>query len=155
MLVNRHSTPVDQQNQIVGQPKTPYTTHLRSLFETAQVNDSSAVVRLRVARARERQGALNSALADRDFERVCPIGDEIRELLQLAAARVKLSARGLKRVLRVARTIADLEDGESVSVHHVSEALLYRSLDAAGLDTPVRPGAYHRPNHTRPAPPVH
>ena len=116
-------------------------------------------MRPRVARARERQltrqGALNSALADHDFERICPPDAEIRELLQLAAARVKLSARGLKRVLRLARTIADLEAAEVVTVHHVSEALLFRSLDAAGLDTPVRPGAYHRPNHTRPAPPVH
>ncbi|HWZ64688.1 MAG TPA: YifB family Mg chelatase-like AAA ATPase [Steroidobacteraceae bacterium] len=131
---------------------------VRSLFETAQVNDSSAVVRLRVARARERQltrqGALNSALADHDFERVTPVGGEIRELLQLAAARVKLSARRLKRTLRVARTIADLEGAGEVTVHHVSEALLFRSLDAAGLDTPARPDRYHSPG-VRPGLGVH
>lgn len=112
---------------------------VHSLFEARQVNYSSAVVRLRVARAREhqlaRQRALNSALADHDFERVCSPTEEIRELLQLAAARVKLSARGLKRTLRVAGTIADLEGAGQVTVHHVSEALLFRSLDASGLDT--------------------
>ena len=98
---------------------------------------------------------MNSSLADHHFERVCPIGDEIRELLQLAAARIKLSARGLKRVLRAARTIADLEDAESVSVHHVSEALLYRSLDAAGRDTPASPDRYHSPGGVRPGLGVH
>jgi len=131
---------------------------VRTLFESREIHDSSAVVRLRVARARDRQlarqGALNSALSDSDFERVSPPDAETRELLSLAAARVKLSARGLKRVLRVARTIADLAGAGEVTVHHVSEALLFRSLDASGLDTPARPDRYHSPG-VRPGLGVH
>jgi Magnesium chelatase, subunit ChlI C-terminal len=51
--------------------------------------------------------------------------------------------------LRVARTIADLEGAEAVTVHHVREALLFRSLDASGLDTAAPPAAYKRPGTGR------
>jgi magnesium chelatase family protein len=112
-----------------------------TLLDTRQVSDSSAVVRLRVARARarqlERQGRLNSALSAGELERYALPDRETCDLLQFAAARFNLSARAYGRILRVARTLADLAGADAVDVHHVSEALLFRQLDGEGLDTPV------------------
>ena len=50
---------------------------------------------------------------------------------------------------------ADLEGAGEVTVHHVSEALLFRSLDAFGHDTGTHPDRYHRPRESRPGSPVH
>jgi len=110
-----------------------------TLFNARHVGDSSAVVRLRVARARrrqlERQGTLNSALSASQLERYAPPDPESCELLQFTAHRFNLSARAYGRILRVARTIADLAVADSITVHHVSEALLFRQLDEVGLET--------------------
>ena len=64
-----------------------------------------------------------------------PVHGEARTLLQTAAERLSLSARGYHRVLKVARTIADLEDVTEVAAAHIAEALRYRPLprtEAAG-----------------------
>jgi magnesium chelatase family protein len=96
-------------------------------------------VRERVARAREaqRQRALtlglsahvNSALSSGELERVVPIEREFRRLLELAVDKLGLSARAFVKVLRVARTIADLEGEERVRQPHVAEAIQGRLLD--------------------------
>jgi magnesium chelatase family protein len=59
----------------------------------------------------------------------CALAPAGRELLARAAARLGLSARGHDRVLKVARTIADLADAETIVVEHLAEALAYRALD--------------------------
>ncbi len=95
-------------------------------------------VRSRVAAARERQhhrfrhapqvGA-NSHMRSREIRRCCALDDASARILGKAMTRLALSARAHDRVLKVARTIADLEGVGSLSAHHVGEAVQYRLLD--------------------------
>jgi predicted ATPase with chaperone activity len=62
----------------------------------------------------------------------CAIGEGGDALLRTAITRLGLSARAYHRVLKIARTIADLEGGGAITTQHVSEAIQYRSLDRAG-----------------------
>jgi magnesium chelatase family protein len=89
---------------------------------------------------------LNSALAPRDLEHHVPPDGETRDLLQFAAARFDFSARACGRILRVARTIADLAMVDKLTVHHVSEALLFRQLDQGARDTHSPGAPYLRPD---------
>ena len=97
--------------------------------------ESSANVRQRVERARaaqmERQGKPNALLGTREIDRHCATDREGDQLLRHALARLLLSARAYHRVLRVARTIADLAQKSTVSAEHVAEAIQYRRLDAS------------------------
>ena len=81
------------------------------------------------ARQLERQGKPNARLAPREVERLCRIGDDATALLKQAIARINLSARAYHRVLKIARTIADLAGEAGVGVAHVAEAIQYRRLD--------------------------
>jgi magnesium chelatase family protein len=65
----------------------------------------------------------------RQLARHCALPPTGRELLARAAGRLGLSARGHDRVLKVARTIADLADAEAIAVEHLAEALAYRTLE--------------------------
>jgi len=95
----------------------------------------SAVVRERVAQAsarqRARQGKSNSLLQTRELERWCVLDAESEALLKQAFARLSLSARAYHRILKVARTIADLAAADALSASHVAEAISYRRLDRA------------------------
>jgi magnesium chelatase family protein len=94
--------------------------------------EPSAAVRTRVVAARERQrrrGALNAHIVGRDVRRVCAIDRTGRLLLETASERLGLSARAYTRILRVARTIADLAGVERIATAHLAEAIQYRSLD--------------------------
>src|SRR5450755_1101073 len=97
--------------------------------------ETSLAVRDRVAKAaarqRTRQGKPNSQLATRELERCCALDAESESLLKQAFARLSLSARAYHRILKVARTIADLAAEEALSVSHVAEAISYRRLDRA------------------------
>ncbi|NKF22030.1 YifB family Mg chelatase-like AAA ATPase [Solimonas marina] len=92
--------------------------------------ESSATVRARVVAARhrqlERQGRPNAQLGTRELERLAMPNDEGLQLLDAAMQRLALSARGYHRVLRVARTLADLANAPAVGAVEIGEALRYR-----------------------------
>jgi magnesium chelatase family protein len=92
--------------------------------------EPSAAVRARVERARERaharQGVSNAALAPADVDRYCAADARGRRLLADAIDRIGLSARAVPRVLKVARTIADLAGDAALADRHLAEALGYR-----------------------------
>jgi magnesium chelatase family protein len=98
---------------------------------------SSAAMREQVTRARaaqrQRFGAeshrLNGRMTSRQLRKYCPLDDEGRGLLKQAMDELGLSARAHDRILRVARTIADLEGSPAIQPPHVVEAIGYRSLD--------------------------
>ena len=101
--------------------------------------ERSAAIRQRVLVARERQAlrlagtnlASNADMTPRHLRRLCAIPAEAEALLTAAVTRLGLSARGHDRVLRVARTIADLSGDETLTAEHVAEAIQYRGLDRA------------------------
>jgi magnesium chelatase family protein len=76
----------------------------------------------------QRQGVLNCQLRGERLQQICALGNKERELLRRAAGAYKLSARGFHRVMKVARTIADLDHSDRVHSHHLSEAFSYRSM---------------------------
>jgi magnesium chelatase family protein len=99
--------------------------------------ESSAAIRERVDRARELQltrfkGAgffCNAQMGARELREHCQIDGAGERMLELAINRLGLSARAYTRILKVARTIADLDGAGEIAAHHVSEAIQYRSLD--------------------------
>jgi magnesium chelatase family protein len=103
-----------------------------------RTGDTSAQIRDRVIAARRRQHerfkakpkiTCNARMATRELKQFCELDDSTRELLKNAMADWNLSARAYDRILKVARTIADLAGSENVLSDHVSEAIQYRSLD--------------------------
>lgn len=103
-----------------------------------RTGDSSAAVRKRVRRARAAQSNrydgnegvhCNAQMSARLVETHCALGSDERTLLRMASERLGLSARAYTRILKVSRTIADLERAASIRAEHLSEAIQYRSLD--------------------------
>jgi magnesium chelatase family protein len=97
---------------------------------------SSAVMREQVSKAREVQRqrfgespGLNSRMSSRQLRRHCNLDTEGRQLLKTAMDELGLSARAHDRILRVARTVADLEGSADILSPHLMEAIGYRSLD--------------------------
>ncbi|KAB2931708.1 MAG: YifB family Mg chelatase-like AAA ATPase [Candidatus Contendobacter sp.] len=95
--------------------------------------ESSATVRARVCVARDRQlqraGKANSALGVREIERYCTLSENDHRLLEQALERLGLSPRAYHRILKVARTIADLAGSDGIKTPHLTEAISYRALD--------------------------
>ncbi|HXE72354.1 MAG TPA: YifB family Mg chelatase-like AAA ATPase [Candidatus Nitrosotenuis sp.] len=101
------------------------------LFEAAP-GEGSAAVRARVLEARDRQrgrGVLNAQMGPLQVQAFCPCAPEARALLFEAVSRLGLSARVCHRVLRLARTIADLAASPEIAPDHLAEALQYRLFD--------------------------
>jgi len=98
-------------------------------------SESSNAIRMRVGRARQtqlaRQGNPNALLGTKEIDRHCATDREGDQLLRHALARLLLSARAYHRVLRVARSIADLAQSASIAAVHIAEAIQYRRLDAS------------------------
>jgi magnesium chelatase family protein len=100
--------------------------------------EPSAVIRQRVIAARARQAERfagragvfkNADMGPRELEQFCALDGQGRSLLEAAMNRLGLSARAYDRILKVARTIADLDGSPSITPVHLSEAIQYRSLD--------------------------
>ncbi len=103
--------------------------------------EGSKAIRDRVIMAREVQTDrfehlekihYNAQMSTRLIRKYCRLDDSSKELLKTAMERLHLSARAYDRILKVARTIADLEQKEVLQGHHISEAIQYRSLDREG-----------------------
>jgi magnesium chelatase family protein len=102
--------------------------------------EASAAIRARVAAARKRQQArfqgkrkfCNAHMGPRDIKQHCGLDGEAEKLLETAVDRLGFSARAYHRILKVARTIADLDGRERIDAVHVAEAVQYRSLDRLG-----------------------
>lgn len=103
------------------------------VLSPAAAGESSQTVRERVCAARERQWQRqvknNAALGTREIEQYCTLNEEQRELMARAMEKLGLSARAYHRVLKVARTIADLASSECIQTAHLREALSYRNMD--------------------------
>ncbi|MBI5144336.1 MAG: YifB family Mg chelatase-like AAA ATPase [Candidatus Omnitrophica bacterium] len=99
--------------------------------------ESSEEIRIRVDKARiiqkerYKHGSLyfNAHLESKELERYCILDKEGEELLKLAILELGISARAYDKILKVSRTIADLDGKETIEAHHISEAISYRSLD--------------------------
>ena len=123
-------------------PALPY----RDLAGTEPA-EATSVIRARVEAARERQRArfaglagvyANAHMSVREIRRHCPIGPGVEVLLRTAIVQLGLSARAYHRVIRIARTIADLAGADDIAEVHVAEAIRYRTLDR-GEVRPARP----------------
>ncbi|KAB3531401.1 YifB family Mg chelatase-like AAA ATPase [Alkaliphilus serpentinus] len=129
----------------LGKISGPLLDRIDLIVETASVefvdlagkskSESSETIRNRVEAAREAQrkryeesGFLNnSQLTPAAIRKHCKLDSEAKNLMEVAFNKLKLSGRGYNRVLKVARTIADLDGSPSIQVEHISEALQYRN----------------------------
>ena len=103
--------------------------------------EPSKIIRERVTKAREKQSErfnelenthYNAQMTVKHIREFCKLNEESKTLLKTAMERLNLSARAYDRILKVSRTIADLEGVPEISTHHISEAIQYRSLDREG-----------------------
>lgn len=107
---------------------------IEKLDESGTHGEKSVDIRKRVEAARERQRQrfaskkfrTNAEMTSQSVKEVCTLDEATRGVLREAVSRLKLSARGYMRVLKVARTIADLEGSEGITTNHIAEALQYR-----------------------------
>lgn len=126
---------MDRIDLHVDVPAVPY----EDLRRTGHGLDS-ATMREHILAAREIQTRryadlplrTNADLTGSSLERFCPIGDKGGEFLRQAVESLGLSARAYTRVLRIARTIADLEHAADITVDHLAEAVMYRTMDRGG-----------------------
>jgi magnesium chelatase family protein len=141
------STPREIQNYL-GRISGPLLDRIDLHIEVPQVKfremsaapagESSAQIRERVIAARKLQHArfankpkitCNARMGSRELKAFCELDEATNDLLKQAMTEYNLSARAYDRILKVARTIADLAGTQSISSDHISEAIQYRSLD--------------------------
>jgi magnesium chelatase family protein len=94
-----------------------------------RVNAARSFSNERLKRGGDKPGTPNAKMTPDMLHRYCALDKEASDLMRDAFSALGLSARGHDRVLRVARTIADLDGEESISADHIAEAIMYRSLD--------------------------
>ena len=112
----------------------------RKLMER-KPGESSAEIATRVMKAREIQKKrfandgifCNAAMNNRMIDRYCPLDAGCRRLMERIIEKMGLSARACSRIIKLARTIADLEGAEDIRTEHISEAAGYRFLDKQNL----------------------
>jgi magnesium chelatase family protein len=123
---------LDRMDIHVEVPAVPYKD-----LSANDAAESSADIKERVAGARQIQSHrfkrtkiyCNAQMSNRHIKKHCRINKESRNLLEAAIDKLGLSARAYNRILKIARTIADLEDSTDIDVTHLSEAIQYRALD--------------------------
>ena len=105
--------------------------------ELEKTSDNTLNIKKQIIEAREIQkqrflhdGIItNSEMNLRLIKKYCQIPEEAKKLLSIAVEKYNLSARGYFRVLKVSRTIADLENSENIKLEHIAEALQYRKIE--------------------------
>jgi magnesium chelatase family protein len=109
------------------------------------VSESSAEIRKRVEATRQVQRErymehagmyCNAQMSAKDLKQHCSIDKQGHEMLETAMNRMGLSARAYDRILKVARTIADMDGHSSIALHHLAEAIQFRSLDRESWSVP-------------------
>jgi len=124
---------LDRLDMQVEMPRVP----VEAMRASSENIESTAAVAARVAQARavqhERQRTTNARLSNREIERYCRPTKRAAALMERAVTALGLSARAHHRVLKLARTIADLSAAEAIDVEHVSEAMGMRKLDRASV----------------------
>ena len=142
-----HSSPREIQNYL-GRISGPLLDRIDLHIEVPPVKfreiagdrtgETSAQIRERVVAARQRQHArfadkpritCNARMGPKELKTFCALDEPTKELLKQAMAELNLSARAYDRILKVARTIADLAGTKNISSEHIAEAIQYRSLD--------------------------
>ena len=112
-----------------------------SELSSTKSSERSSVIRERVIAARERQAEryknnpgiyCNAQISSKMLKEICVIDTPSQNLLKAAMEKLNLSARAYDRILKVARTIADLSSSENIKAEHLAEAIQYRSLDREG-----------------------
>src|SRR5258706_4292313 len=147
MAYESKSSPREIQNYL-GRISGPLPDRIDLHVEVPQVKfreisgdrtgETSAQIRDRVIAARKRQHArfkdkpkitCNARMGTRELKQFCELDEPTKELLKQTMTELNFSARAYDRILKVARTIADLSGSEKILTDHVSEAIQYRSLD--------------------------
>lgn len=122
---------MDRLDIFVEIPSTTYDE-----LQTKPKGESSQAIKKRVDAARELQNAryaeldifYNAQLTPKLMETYCPLGPAEENLMEKVYTKMKLSARGYHRVLKLARTIADLDGSEAIQIGHLTEAIQYRAM---------------------------
>jgi len=106
---------------------------MKTLQSTEASGETSKVIKDRVVEARqlqiERQNKLNSQLSSKELEHCCELSDEHLSFLAAICEKLNMSARAYHRILKLARTIADMSGEMAIRKNHLSEAIGFRSLD--------------------------
>ena len=104
-----------------------------ALDSNAPKGESSVQILERVNRAYQRQlqrcGKSNAQLNNKEIDQFCQLGENEKQVLNQAMDKLKLSARAYHRILKLARTIADISESEQIEMPHLAEAITYRSVD--------------------------
>ena len=122
---------MDRLDIFVEIPSTTYDE-----LQTKPKGESSQAIKKRVDAARELQNAryaeldifYNAQLTPKLMETYCPLGSAEESLMEKVYTKMKLSARGYHRLLKLARTIADLDGSEAIQIGHLTEAIQYRAM---------------------------
>ena len=113
--------------------EVPRVSHEVLRKGSSEGEESSEQIRARVITARnnalERQGKVNSALSPAEVKSLCTLSEQGHQILEQAMDQFGLSHRAYHRILKLARTIADLANSEQIEIPHLSEAIAYRKLD--------------------------
>ncbi len=134
---NRISGPLlDRIDIHIEVPAVPYKK-----LASEHSSETSADIRKRVRAAQQRQIERfttdkifsNGQMASCHIRQYCKLPADARNLLDMAMEKLGLSARAYTRILKVSRTIADLEGTDEIKSHHISEAIQYRTLDRVAL----------------------
>jgi len=120
---------LDRLDMHIEVPSLPTET----LLSKETVEEKSEEVRNRVIKAStiqyERANKPNSRLVNREIQKTCSLNEQTKNLLYKAMEKLGLTARSYHRVLRVARTIADLDNSPDIQTEHISESLSFRKID--------------------------